>query len=438
MSTDLVRFSARAPASETVRPSHRPAVPAASSAPSLFFLHGIRPRRHKLARHRRTHFAILSTRSHSLARDNSPAPHMLIRGAERIGPFVSDMVVFRSFYEHALALTALAPHAANHVHIPAAENGIALEDGPDTSANITTFMVNNFPRRQEVLPARGVQFARTLEYSIGTTADFYDPDGHWFSLYQSSEAAVGWPSRSKLQALASGLPMRHFTPVSPVDAAPEVDDLADAFIAYVFSDPDVAARFYSGLLEFDVIEGGPCRRISTRAPAGVVKYDVGATMLTTHHVESDDKRFRVATAGTGGVAFAFQVAHLTMAVSALSRRGIIFSGWLSESHIGRLERFMDLVIVKASWMRASKYSGESPWYKRTQGWSRCIVKQLREHSPRRTRSASTNIRRTSPRDVMRNQQQCADVVVRRTQELIADPLKMACSPCPLLGQFAAV
>ena len=269
--------------------------------------------------------------------------------------FVSDMVASRSFYEHALGLRALAPHAANphvamysagHVQLcllPAAEHGIALQDGPDRSADIT-FMVDNFARCHEVLAARGVQFSRTLEYSIGTTADFYDPDGHWFSLYQPSETAMGWPSGPKLQALASGLPMRHFRPVSPVDAAPEVDDLADAFIAYVFlffSDPDVAARFYGGVLELDIVEGGPCRRIPTRAPVGVVKYDVGTTMLTTHHVESDDKRFRVATAGTGGVAFAFQVAHLTTAVSALSRRGIIFSGWPSESYIGLLERFLD-------------------------------------------------------------------------------------------------
>ena len=271
--------------------------------------------------------------------------------------FVSDMAASRLFYEHALGLRALAPHAANphvamysagHVQLcllPAAEHGITLQHGLDRSADIT-FMVDNFPRCREVLAARGVRFSRTLEYSIGTTADFYDPDGHWFSLYQPSETAMGWPSGPKLQALASGLPMRHSGPFSPVDAASEVDDLADAFIAYVFlffSDPDVAERFYGGVLELDAIEGGPCRRIPTRAPIGVVKYDVGTTMLTTDHVESDDKRFRVATAGTGGVAFAFQVAHLPMAVSALSRRGISFSGWPSESHLGRLERFMDPV-----------------------------------------------------------------------------------------------
>jgi catechol 2,3-dioxygenase-like lactoylglutathione lyase family enzyme len=273
---------------------------------------------------------------------------------ESIVLFVSDMAASRLFYEHALGLRALAvnPHvavySAGHVQLcllPAAEHGVALEDGRDRSADIT-FMVDNFPRCRDVLAARGVRFSRTLEYVVGVTADFYDPDGHWFSLYQPSEAAMRWPSGQKLEALASGLPARHFAPVPPVDAAARSDDLADALIAYIFlffSDPDVAAGFYGGALGLDAIEGGPCRRVRTSAEIGVVKYDVGTTMLTTHHVESDDKRFRVATVGADGVAMAFRVAHLTTAVAALSRRGIAFSGRPSESPLGRLARFTDPV-----------------------------------------------------------------------------------------------
>lgn len=266
--------------------------------------------------------------------------------------FASDMTASRLFYERTLGLRPIVPYTANphvamysagHVQLcllPAAEHGIVLRSGPDRSADLT-FMVDNFSRCREVLAARGVRFSRTLEYSIGTTADFYDPDGHWFSLYQPSETAMTWPSGPKLRALASGLPMRRF---KPDGAAPGAGDLADAFIAYVFlffSDPDVAERFYAGVLELDAIEGGPCRRIVTRAPIGVVKYDVGTTLLTTHHVEIEDKRFQVSTAGSDGVALAFRVADLTRAVSALSRRGVTFCGRPSQSHIGRLERFMD-------------------------------------------------------------------------------------------------
>jgi catechol 2,3-dioxygenase-like lactoylglutathione lyase family enzyme len=253
--------------------------------------------------------------------------------------FVSDMAASRSFYERALGLRALAVnpraaiYSAGHVQLcllPAAEHGVALQDGPDRSVDIT-FMVDDFPRCRDVLAARGVRFSRTLEYAIGRTADFYDPDGHWFSLYQPSEAAMGWPSGSKLEALASGLP------------APG-DDLADAFIAYVFlffNDPEIAEGFYGGVLGLEALEGGPCRRIPTRAPIGVVKYDAGTTMLTTHHVESEDKRYQVATVGSGGVAMAFRAAHLATAVDALSRRGVAFSGRVAESPIGRLARFMD-------------------------------------------------------------------------------------------------
>jgi catechol 2,3-dioxygenase-like lactoylglutathione lyase family enzyme len=271
---------------------------------------------------------------------------------ESIVLFVSDMEASRLFYEQTLGLRALAvnPHFARYAAgqvqlclLPAAAHGVALRDGPDRSADIT-FLVDNLPCCRDALAARGVKFSRTLEYVIGMTTDFYDPDGHWFSLYPPSEAAMGWPSGQKLEALASGSPMRHLGRVPPGDSAVARDDLADAILAYVFlffNDPEVAADFYGGVLGLDAIEGGPCRRIPTRAEVGVVKYDVGTTMLTTHHVEPDDKRFRVATVGSDGVALAFRVAQLTTAVDALSRRGIAFSDGPSETSFGRLARFQD-------------------------------------------------------------------------------------------------
>jgi catechol 2,3-dioxygenase-like lactoylglutathione lyase family enzyme len=250
---------------------------------------------------------------------------------------VSDMEASRAFYEHALGLRVLGagPHvvtySASQVQLsllPAAEHGVTLEEGRDRSADIT-FMVDDFSRCRDALEARGVRFSRTLEYSIGKTADFYDPDGHWFSLYQPSEAAMGWPSGPKLKALASGQ---------------AGGDFADACIVYVFlffDDPDTAEDFYNDSLGLDAVEGGPCRRVPTTIDSGVVKYDAGTTMLTTHHVRSDDKRFRVATVGTEGVAMAFPVADLTKAVADLSQRGIVFSDSSSASPIGRLARFTD-------------------------------------------------------------------------------------------------
>ena len=266
-------------------------------------------------------------------------------GLESIVLFVSDMETSRAFYEHTLGLRALevGPHAATYSAgpvqlclLPAAEHGVALQEGTDRSADVT-FVVQDFARCHDALSARGVRFSRTLEYVVGVTAHFSDPDGHWFSLYQPSEAAMEWPSGGKLQALTSGVPGRR------LGQAP-ADDLADAFLAYVFlffGDAEVAEAFYAGALGLEAIEGGPCRRIRTSADMGVVKYDVGTTMLTTHHVEPGDDRFRVATAGSDGVAMAFGVPDLAAAVDALSRRGIVFSGAPLESPIGRLARFTD-------------------------------------------------------------------------------------------------
>ncbi len=253
--------------------------------------------------------------------------------------FVSDMVASRSFYEHTLGLKVLAVdshaalYSAGHVQLcllPAAEHGVVLADGLDRSVDIT-LMVDDFARCHDALEARGLRFSRTLEYSIGITADFFDPDGHWFSLYQASEGVMGRPSGDVLRALAPH-----------VEGAR--DDLADAFVAYLFlffSDPEAAADFYGDSLALDVIEGGACRRVPTDIESGVIKYGVGTTMLTTHHVDSDDKRFRVATVGTDGVAMAFQVADIGQAVADLSGRGIVFSDPPSDSPIGRLARFTD-------------------------------------------------------------------------------------------------
>jgi len=250
--------------------------------------------------------------------------------------FVSDMVASRSFYERTLGLTPLAAGPAAAVYpagrlrlglLPAREHGVVLEDGLDRSADIT-FMVDDFARVHDVLEQRGLRFSRTLEYSIGITADFFDPDGHWFSLYQPSEEALRRPSGDVLRRLAS----------------PSGDDLAGAPIPYVFlffGDPEAAADFYGLTLALDVVEGGACRRVPTDIESGVIKYDVASTMLTTHHVDSDDRRFRVATVGTTGVALAFRVADLGRQVADLARRGVAFADPDLESPIGRLARFAD-------------------------------------------------------------------------------------------------
>jgi catechol 2,3-dioxygenase-like lactoylglutathione lyase family enzyme len=275
-------------------------------------------------------------------------------GLETIELFVSDMEASRLFYENTLGLRALAlnPDAAMYSagYVQLCLLQVANHVVPDRSVNIT-FMVDDLQRCRDVLAARGVRFSRTLEYVVGLTANFYDPDGHWFSLYQPSEAAMKWPSGRKLEAFASDLRSR----------PSKRDDLSDAFIAYVFlvfHDPDVATGFYGGVLGFEVIEGGPCQPVPTRVEIGVVKYDVGTTMLATYHLERNNKRDRIATVVTDGVAMQFRVADLTTTVADLSRRGIAFSDWSAESATGRLARFKDpaghiLVLQERSGMSAN-------------------------------------------------------------------------------------
>jgi catechol 2,3-dioxygenase-like lactoylglutathione lyase family enzyme len=273
--------------------------------------------------------------------------------------FVSDIVTSCFFYEHTLGLRprAVSPRAAlfsaGHIQLcllPAAEHGVTLQPGLDRSIDIT-FTIEDFQRCRDVLAARGLRFSRTLEYAVGKTADFYDPDGHWFSLYQPSEASFGWPSGPKLTELAA----RPRVPDS------EANDLADAFIAYVFlffDNPDTPTKFYETTLGLEVLEGGPCRRVTTNIDSGVVKYDVGTSMLTTHFVDSDDKRFKVSTVGTGGAAMAFRVENLSTTVDALSQRGIDCSHWQSDGPLGQLARFTDpaghVLLVRESTPEATR------------------------------------------------------------------------------------
>ena len=271
---------------------------------------------------------------------------------ETIVLFVSDMAVSRSFYEHSLGLRPLAvnPHtamySAGHVRLcllPAAEHGVALQEGRDRSADIT-FMVENFrPLLMRCLRHEACSSPEPSSMLIGVTADFYDPDGHWFSLYQPSEAAMGWPSGPKLEALASSLPMRHFRGVPPETPQPQVMILLMVH-PYVF-------------LFFNDAGGGRellWRRPRTRGdrrravPPHSDQRRHWGRQVRRWHDDADDsprRQRRQALSGRdgweGGVAMAFGVADLTTAVADLSRRGIAFSGSPSESPIGRLARFTD-------------------------------------------------------------------------------------------------
>jgi len=254
--------------------------------------------------------------------------------------FVNDLDASRDFYGRLLGLQVIhqdassASFSAGPVAIClrlAANYGITLGGGRDRSVDIT-FLVDDLAKRRDELEARGLRFSRTLEYVIGSTVDFYDPDGRWFSLYQPSEAALGWPSGHVVRALRDTL------------RGTEGGGLAGMGLIYLFlfvDDPDAAFEFYDGVLGLQAIEGGPCRRIATSAPVGVVKYDVGGTLLATHHVEGDESSHRVTTSGSNRTAMVLTVDDVDAAAAELARDGVAIADWATIQGLGRLARLED-------------------------------------------------------------------------------------------------
>lgn len=274
--------------------------------------------------------------------------------------YVRDLVVARNFYEGALGFRVLEEDAvsvkyvAGHVILylqRAADFGIQLQDRRDRSIDIT-FLVDDFEGMRTALAARGIQFSPTLAYSVGKTTDFYDPDGHWFSLYEPSATAMSWPSGEKIRTLrrlnhahemgANGGPSAGNTPDGLLNGM-TLDGHELIYLFLFVQDPDATLAFYHETLGFEAIEGGPCRRVPTSAPRGVVKYDAGGTLLTTHHVEGDAAaaKYRVSTAGSGGVALTFHVTDIRTVVAGLVQRGVAFPQGLTASADGMFATFAD-------------------------------------------------------------------------------------------------
>src|SRR5271155_621330 len=148
--------------------------------------------------------------------------------------YVNDLARSRDFYERALGFRVLeedddsVKYDAGHIILllnSAAAHGITLAQSHDSSTDIV-FLVDDLERARAAMERRGVTFVPTVKYVIGSLSDFYDPDGHWFTLYQPSKEALDWPSgkkiRSVLAARASRLaaaPDRHLVGVASVSSS---------------------------------------------------------------------------------------------------------------------------------------------------------------------------------------------------------------------------
>jgi catechol 2,3-dioxygenase-like lactoylglutathione lyase family enzyme len=198
--------------------------------------------------------------------------------------YVTDLARSRRFYENTLGLEVLAAdedsvqYDCGEVILAlnvASQYGITLPSERDNSTDIV-FLVDDLLSLRDSLDARGVEFNKPVEYEIGRLVDFYDPDNHWYTLYEPSAEAMSWPSGAKIAAVQANRNGR---------AAEADGTLRGAELIYAFFFvPDAAETqtFYHEHLGLRDIEGGPCSQASAGDEDGVIKYDTGGIMLTTH------------------------------------------------------------------------------------------------------------------------------------------------------------
>lgn len=251
---------------------------------------------------------------------------------------VKDVAASRDFYENALGFSALEANGgsvkydAGHVTLwlnGNAARGRAAASTRNYSSNIT-FLVPDLEGMRSALESRGVKFSRTIKYNAGLRADFYDPDGRWFSLYEPSEEAMGWPSGEKIRAFLGAAdgdaesPARDLRPTPDRGASDFRLDGKNVIYFFLFvSDWEETFKFYHDTLGLRNIEGGPCKRGSTSAVDGVIKYDVGGTILTTHHVDDHARAgLELKREDMKGIVPVFRVEDVRRAAQELSGKGV--------------------------------------------------------------------------------------------------------------------
>ena len=283
--------------------------------------------------------------------------------------YVKDLARSRDFYEHALGLRVIeedrdsVKYDTGEIILglnKAQDYGITLTTPPDHSTDIV-FLVDDIDAMRAALEERGVVFSATSRYEVGAIADFYDPDGHWFTLYEPSEEAMAWPSGEKIRTVwntngrgASGQSVSSIVLGSPNGRDKRELRLDGKTLIYLFLfvlDANEAFKFYHDGLGLLDLEGGPCSRASSADEEGVIKYDGGGVMLTSHHIDEERTVVDVSEHACPprrldpehmeGKAVVFHVTEIEHVVEGLSRRGIRFSDGLKRSRIGAIAKFKD-------------------------------------------------------------------------------------------------
>jgi catechol 2,3-dioxygenase-like lactoylglutathione lyase family enzyme len=278
--------------------------------------------------------------------------------------YVTDLDVSRDFYERKLGLRVLESDSgavkfdAGGVIIclnRASDYGITLAPGRHEAADIV-FLVDDIDAMRAALEQRGVELGPAFRYEPGGICDFYDPDGHWLTLYEPNENALGWASGPKIRSIwrAYG---RGYAPLIGQAAATERDPaewrLDGKPLVYLFlfvRDPREAQQFYHRNLGLNDLEGGPCSSGSGGDEEGVIKYDGGAIMLTTHKVwesrNPEDMEHPcpprlLDPTHMNALATVFHVGDIEQVSAALKHAQIGFDGGVARSQIGAIAKFRD-------------------------------------------------------------------------------------------------
>jgi predicted enzyme related to lactoylglutathione lyase len=279
--------------------------------------------------------------------------------------YVDDLSASREFYERRLGLRAVerdddsVMYDAGGIMLSlniASQYGVTLVGRHDDASDIV-FMVDDFNAMRDALERRGVEFMRRRTYDVGMVTDFYDPDGHRLMIYQPSEEALSWPSGQKLRDVWRAFGRGGADLIGPPSSVEEKEQafatgLDGKPVVYLFMfvpDSASAFAFYHTALGLQPMEAVHC--CNPECPPdekGIVKYDAGNLLLSTHHIHRspvvDDygtvySARSVESEHVGGIVPVFEVDDVAGAAARLKAQGVGFVGDVMQSRRGKLARF---------------------------------------------------------------------------------------------------
>jgi catechol 2,3-dioxygenase-like lactoylglutathione lyase family enzyme len=306
-----------------------------------------------------------------IAHESTEAPGQGVLAGSRIVAltvFVNDLAQSRAFYEGRLGLRVLEADAgctwldAGSTLLclrRAADHGVRLRGKRDDSSD-TVWLVDDIEAMRAALERRGIEFARRRTYEVGRVVDFYDPNGHRLMLYEPSPKALTWPSGPKLKAIweahargGTDLIGPAAVPVQATAEELEAWGLDGKPLAYFFVFVDDEARaldLFEGALGLPALEKVHCcYEGCPKESRGVIKYDGGGVVLTTHHLHGehfirDDNGVPYGVRDfdpkyAKGVAPVLHVADIDSAVARLAARGVPFPAGIERDDRGATARF---------------------------------------------------------------------------------------------------